>query len=179
MARIRGYMAMSLDGYIADVNGGYGFLGRYDGVDYGFDAFFGEIGTCVFGRTTWDQALAVPNGLSFFAGKRHVVVTRRPLDGAPSGTEVWDRGVGAELVAHLRAAPGGDVWIVGGGQLQGAFFEMDAIDRLEACVIPVLLGDGIRMFPKAAPKEQWLELAGVSRIPLGGVILDYRRAGDG
>ncbi len=168
-------MAMSLDGYIADVNGGYGFLNRYDGVDYGFDGFIGEIGTCVFGRATWDQAVAVPDGLSFFKGKRFVVVTSRPLAGAPAEVEVWNRGVGPELVAHLRALTDGDVWIVGGGKLQAAFFEMDAIDRMEACVIPVLLGDGIPMFPKAAPQERWLELAHVRRFDKGGVILDYRR----
>ena len=79
MTLIRGYMAMSLDGYIADSNGGYGFLGRYDGVDYGFGSFFDEIGTCVFGRATWDQAAGVAGGLSFFKGKRFVVVTSRPL----------------------------------------------------------------------------------------------------
>jgi dihydrofolate reductase len=178
MTLIRGYMAMSLDGYIADVDGGYGFLGRYDGVDYGFGGFFGEIGTCVFGRATWDQAAATPNALSFFKGARPVVVTSRPLAEAPADVgpvEVWDRGVGPDLVAHLRAATGGDVWIVGGGKLQSAFFTMDAIDRLEACIIPVLLGDGIPMFPKAAPRERWLELTDIRRFDLGGVILDYRR----
>ena len=175
MAIIRGYMATSLDGYIADVDGGYGFLSRYDGVDYGFGSFFDEVGTCVFGRATWDQAAAVADGLSFFKGKRFVVVTSRPLADVPPGTEVWDRGVGADLVAHLRALEGGDVWIVGGGKLQSAFFDMDAIDRIEACIIPVLLGNGVPMFLKSAPQERWLELTDVRRFPLGGVILDYRR----
>ncbi len=175
MTLIRGYMAMSLDGYIADADGGYGFLGRYDNVDYGFGDFFGEIGTCVFGRATWDQAVAVPDGLSFFKDKRFVVVTSRPLPDAPADVEVWDRGVGADLIDHLRAATGGDVWIVGGGKLQSAFFERDAIDRLEACIVPVLLGDGTPMFPKTAPQERWLELADIRRFDLGGVILDYRR----
>lgn len=175
MAGIRGYMAMSLDGYIADVDGGYAFLNRYDGVEYGFADFMAEIGTCVFGRATWDQAVAVPNGLSYFAGKRFVVVTSRPLDQIPPDTEIWSGGVGPELVDRLRAAEGGDVWIVGGGRLQAALFELDAIDRLQAAIIPVLLGDGIRMFPPAVPKERWLELGDVTRFPLGGVILDYRR----
>ena len=175
MALIRGYMAMSFDGYIADVNGGYGFLSRYDGVDYGFAAFAGEIGTCVFGRTTYNQSRATPGDAWPFAGKRAVVVTSRPLDDPPAEVEVWTRGAGPDLVAHLRAATGGDVWIVGGGRLQSAFFALDAMDRMEACVIPVLLGDGVPMFPKAAPQERWLELADVRRFDKGGVILDYRR----
>ncbi len=176
MALIRGYMAASLDGYIADSDGGYGFLGRYDGVDYGFDSFISTVGTCVFGRTTYDQSLAMPGDAWVFAGKHAIVVTSRPLVGARHDLAVWDRGVGPDLVAHLRALPNGDVWIVGGGKLQAAFFEMDAIDRFEACIIPVLLGDGVPMFPKAPPQERWLELTDVRRFPLGGVILDYRRA---
>ena len=178
MTLIRGYMAMSLDGYIADVDGGYGFLNRYDRVDYGFDAFISTIGTCVFGRTTYDQSVATPGDAWPFAGKRIIVVTSRPLSGEPAnvaGVEVWYRGVGAGLVDHLRAATGGDVWIVGGGKLQAAFFEMDAIDRMDATIIPVLLGDGIRMFPPAVPKQRWLELADIRRFPLDGLILDYRR----
>ena len=174
MTAIRGYMAASLDGYIAGEDGNYGFLSRYAGVDYGFGSFIGDIGTCVFGRATYDQAMAMPDDYGFFLGKRVVVVTSRPLD-TPYDVEVWDRGVGPELVAHLKAATDGDVWIVGGGKLQAAFFELDAIDRMEACIIPVLLGNGIPMFPRTAPSERWFDLADVRRFPLGGVILDYRR----
>jgi dihydrofolate reductase len=177
MTLIRGYMAMSLDGYIADVDGGYGFLSRYDGVDYGFDRFFAEIGTCVFGRATYDQSVSAPGSEWAFARKaRAIVVSGRPLNDPPANVELWDRGVDGVLVEHLRAATGGDVWIVGGGTLQAAFFAMDAIDRIEACIIPVVLGDGLPMFPKSKPREQWLELAGVRRFDKGGVILDYRRA---
>jgi dihydrofolate reductase len=176
MARIRGYMAMSLDGYIADADGGYGFLSRYEGVDYGFGTFFAEIGTCVFGRATYDQSVSMPGSDWAFAKKaRAIVVSRRPLVGAPANVELWDRGADGALVEHLRGATGGDVWIVGGGKLQSAFFEMDAIDRMELCIIPVVLGDGIPMFPKSKPRAQWLELFDVRRFDKGGVILDYRR----
>ena len=177
MTSIRGYMAMSLDGYIADVNGGYGFLGRYDGVDYGFSDFFGEIGTCVFGRTTWDQAAAMPDGLSFFKGKRFVVVTTRPLPDAPA-----DRGRGLGPRRRVgtgrsspRRRPAATCGSSAAASCSRPSSRMDAIDRMEACIIPVLLGDGIPMFPKAAPQERWLELADVRRFDKGGVILDYRR----
>jgi dihydrofolate reductase len=176
MTEIRGYMAMSLDGYIADAKGGYGFLSRYDGVDYGFDTFFSAISTCVFGRTTYDQSIAQSGGKWMFADKRVIVVTRKPLADAPSNVEQWNAGVRPTLLVHLRAATGGDVWIVGGGKLQGALFAANAIDRMEACIVPVLLGTGIRMFPKAKAGEKWLELKDVRRFDKGGVILDYRRA---
>ena len=101
----------------------------------------------------------------------------RPLAEAPDDVALWDRGVDGAFVERLRNEPGGDVWIVGGGKLQSGFFALDAIDRTETAIVPVLLGDGVRMFPPALPTERWLELADVRRFPLGGVILDYRRAG--
>ena len=174
MALIRGYMAMSLDGYIADVSGGIGFLARYEGIDYRFNGFFHTIGTCIFGRKTYDQAVTMFGGEWPFADKRVIVVTGQPLE-TPFDVEIWDRGVGPELVSHLRAATNGEVWVVGGARLLSAFFEMDAIDRMEARIIPVLLGDGVPMFPKAAPRERWLKLADVRAFTQGGVILDYRR----
>jgi dihydrofolate reductase len=177
MPAIRGYMAMSLDGLIADKDGGVGFLDRYEGVDYGFAAFLAEIRACVFGRDTFEMSRSVGGAAWPFADKRVIVVTTRPLHDAPEGTEVWDQGVDSRLVDHLRGMPGGDVWVVGGGRLQRALFDLGAIDRMQLCLIPVLLGQGVPMFPPGArPMEAWFELVGVEQFPLGGAILDYRKA---
>jgi dihydrofolate reductase len=177
MPAIRGYMAMSIDGLIADSDGGIGFLKRYEGVDYGFAEFFAGIGTCVCGRDTFETSLSMAEADGPFPGKRLIVVTTRPLRDLPAGTEVWDKGVDAAFVEHLRRLPGGDVWIVGGGKLQRALFDLGAIDRMQLAVVPVVLGPGVPMFPPGARRlEDWFEVAGVDRFPLGGVILDYRKA---
>ena len=52
---LRGYMACSADGYIADAKGGVGFLDAFDGVDFGYDAFFGPLDSLIMGRATFDQ----------------------------------------------------------------------------------------------------------------------------
>ena len=57
MARLRGMMASSLDGFAADAGGGVGFLDDFDGVDWGYDAFIAGIGTVVMGRRTYEHML--------------------------------------------------------------------------------------------------------------------------
>ena len=112
MTPIRGFIAASLDGYIADRNGGVDFLKPYETVDYGFAKFFAEIGTCVFGRLTYEQSFTFGPDWAF-ADKRVIVVATKPLTRRPPNVAVWSRPVDAALVAKLRAANPGDVWVVG------------------------------------------------------------------
>lgn len=170
---IRGYMAASLDGFIADPDGGVEWLKPFEKVEYGFREFFAEIGTAVFGRATYEQSLGFP-GPWTFAGKQCLVVTSQPLADPPPGVEAWQQGVGEGLVRRLQAAEGGDAWIVGGARLQGALFDLDAIDRFELFVIPVLLGDGVPMFPKSARRHRF-DLTSARSLPEGMLYLDYRR----
>lgn len=69
---IRGYMAMSADGYIADAGGGVGWLEPFEDVDYGYDAFLGEIETVVMGRRTYEQIEGF--GLGWPYGHREGIV---------------------------------------------------------------------------------------------------------
>lgn len=170
MASIRGYMAASLDGYIADRDGGVAWLDPFNAVDCGFERFFGEIRTVVMGRATYDQT----RGFSadwVYAGKRGIVVTSKPLLDPPTDVVPWTSGI-ADLIQHLRGLNDGDVWIVGGSQLQCALLEHDALDRLELFLIPVLLGGGVPLFRPGARTAAW-QLDAVESFDLGLVRLDY------
>ncbi len=171
MARIRGYMAASLDGYIATADGGVDWLAPFQSYDYGYDRFIEGIGVVVLGRATYDQSVALgwPWG---WPGNAGIIVTSRPPRSLPAGVTAWTRGIDA-LVAHLRALPGKDVWIVGGARLQAAFIERRAIDLLEVFVVPLLLGDGVAMFPKSR-KTHEMELVETNALPGGMVRLAYR-----
>lgn len=171
MAQIRGYIAASLDGYVATPDGGVDWLKPFQGYDYGYDRFTAEIGTVAMGRVTYDHALGFGVGWPY-PGKRGIVVTSRPLESPPEGVEAWRDGVAA-LVPRLRAAQGGDVWIVGGPALQSAFIELGALDRLELFVVPVLLGDGVPLFAKSGRRHA-LTLTAAESLPGGMVRLDYR-----
>jgi dihydrofolate reductase len=147
MARIRGYIATSLDGYIADRDGGLDWLFRYDDMDLGehdYRVFAQSIRTVVMGRGTYDFIAAQTTPWAY-AGKRVIVVTSSPIE-APVG-ELEMRSEVEPLVAELRALDDGDVWMLGGGTLQSAFLALDALDDIEIYVMPELIGGGTPLFP--------------------------------
>ena len=171
MNRIYGFIAASLDGYIADRNGGLDWLSPFDDVDSGYGAFIAEIGTVVMGRTTYEAVAAMPGGW-LYSGKRALIVTSRALADAPDGVEPWQDGVPA-LIDHVRTRGDGAVWVVGGGGLQAAFIAAGALDRLDLFVIPVLLGGGVPLFPPGLTPACRLTLAETERYTNGMVRLRY------
>lgn len=172
MARLRGMMASSLDGFAAEADGGVAFLNDFDGVDWGYDAFIAGIGTVVMGRRTYEHMLDLAPDWPY-PGKRGIVVSQS-LKGPLRGyAEIWS-GELAPLVEKLRGLADGDVWIVGGPMLQSALIAMGALDRLELCVVPRILGTGIRTFPPSGTGPRVPELTEVKQYRKGLVILDYR-----
>ena len=152
--RIRLYVAVSLDGFIADSSGGVAWLRPYETEDVGFSAFLNEVGTIVSGRRTYDQALGFPAWP--YEGKRIVVLTHRPLEAHPPvGVEAYTGDIAA-LAARLKQETTGDIWILGGAAVAQDFLERGLVDRIELYMIPVLLGDGVRLF---APGESMRTLA--------------------
>ena len=73
------------------------------------------------------------------------MVTSRPIDHPKGPLEI--RSDIDALVAELRALTDGDVWMLGGGQLQMAFLERRALDELEIYVMPEIIGGGFALFP--------------------------------
>jgi dihydrofolate reductase len=73
---------------------------------------------------------------------------------------------------EMRAAAGDrNVWIVGGGDLAARFAELSLLDELLVTIVPVILGQGIPVFP--APLRDRLRLAGVQPRSNGMVELKY------
>lgn len=169
MPEIRGFIAATVDGYIADSDGGIDWLSDFAELDYGYDAFIAQIETVVLGRRTYDQVrelLGWP-----YKGERTVVVTHRPVDDPPPLAETWGGEIGA-LAGRLRADASGDIWVVGGSSVQQQFLEADGLDRLEIHLIPRLLGDGIPLWPRSERMRR-LSLNEVQRMEGGMVRLEY------
>lgn len=143
MAKIILYFAASLDGFIADRNGGVDWLTPFQNDDFGFKAFLDTIGVLVMGRRTFDQARSYD--LWPYGGKRVIVLTSKPVGSLPEGGEVVRGEIGA-LCAQLRENDSGNVWIVGGAKTMGAFLAAGAVHRVVLHVVPLILGDGLRMF---------------------------------
>lgn len=172
MARIVGYIAASLDGYIAAPGHDLDWLtGRTDLVlgKYDYNLFIERVRTVVMGRATYDwlarQDMAWP-----YSRQRSIVVTSRPLP-APPDNVVTRSDIDA-LIAELRGLEDGDVSMLGGGQLQTAFIERDALDELEVYVISQLLGGGAPLFPPTGHARS-LRLLSAEALGSGGARLHY------
>ncbi|ENN88538.1 bifunctional deaminase-reductase domain protein [Rhizobium freirei PRF 81] len=173
MARILGYIATSLDGMIVSEHDDLEWLYKYGDMDLGehdYGIFLKGIRTVVMGRGTYDFIAKEPSPWAY-AEQRVIVVTSRPIDD-PKGPLMVRDDVDA-LIAELRAFNDGDVWMLGGGQLQMAFMERGALDEIEIYLMPELLGGGRPLFPltgfRGSPK-----LVSVKAIDKGCVRLHYR-----
>jgi dihydrofolate reductase len=173
MARILGYIAASLDGYIADSGESLDWLTGPSDFELGehhYDVFIKRIRTVVMGRTTYDWMIR--SGAPWpYAAQRAIVVTSRPLVDPPVPIET--RIDIDALVAELRGLSDGDVWMLGGGRLQMAFLERGALDEIEIYVASALLGGGYPLFPatgfKATPR-----LLSAKALGAGMARLHYR-----
>ena len=169
------HIAISLDGKIARPDGSVeDWLVGGDAPPpeaFGFEAFYASVDAILMGRGTYDAVRAM--GDWPYPGKRTIVVTRRPLDAAPQGVEAR-RGDLATIAEALEAEGCRHVWIEGGGQLLAGMMAIGRLDRLEMAVLPIILGDGIPLFPPGTP-ELRLVLRHAEPKPGGALHLIYER----
>src|SRR5688572_23783735 len=74
-------------------------------------------------------------------------------------------------VSALKAKPGRDIWLFGGGILFRSLLDAGLVDTVEVAVIPVLLGAGVPLLPPGATRK--LVLADQKTLPSGIVALSY------
>lgn len=164
------YIAASLDGYIAEEDGGVCFLKPFEesGNDYGYAAFLKSLSAVVMGSKTYEQVLSFGLPEWPYQGLDTYVCTSRALPtSADSRIWLWPDSV-EELARQL---PEGRTWLVGGGQLIDSFNRAGLIDRLMLAVIPVFVGRGIKLL--SVPPARQLSLKKVEKFSDGVVMLDY------
>jgi dihydrofolate reductase len=146
MARIVGYIATSLDGFIADEQGSLEWLfdAPFELGEHHYDVFIKSIRTVVMGRATYDW-LAAQSTPWPYGAQRIIVVTSKPLPD-PVGPLETRSDIDA-LIKELRALDDGNVWMLGGGALQMAFMERGALDELEIYIAARIIGGGAPLFP--------------------------------
>ena len=140
-------VASSLDGFIATEDGGYDWIPNDPNVDMA--AFVARFDTLVMGRLTYEIMLAQEGGIpeGGVIGKPTVVFSRT-LDPAAHPHVTVTAEDPAAVVARLKQAPGGDIWLFGGGALFRQLVDAHLVDIVEIAVIPMLLGSGIPLLPK-------------------------------
>jgi dihydrofolate reductase len=165
---------MSLDGFIAGPEGEYDWILMDPEID--FATFSARFDTLLMGRGTYEPMLA--SGQPPMPGMRSVVFsTTLSAQDHPDVTVVADDLVGE--VEALRAEPGKDLWIFGGGKLFRSFLELGLVDAVEVAVIPILLGQGIPLLPSPAPRTGLRLSAHRVYEATGIVLLEYEVVREG
>ena len=169
MRRVRFSVAMSLDGYIAGPNGEADWIVMDPDID--FREIFAAFDTLLMGRRTYEMTRSQGGGGGGMPGMEAYVFSRTLQQKDCRGVVVSDDP--AATVAALKAKPGKDIWLFGGGSLFRSFLELGLVDAVEVAVIPVLLGGGLPLLRPPA-KQASLKLA-KHRVyeKTGTVFLEY------
>ena len=174
MRKIRLYTAMSLNGKIAREDGSVDWLEGIpnpDKTDYGYEAFYNEIGTTLQGFKTYQQLLNW--GIPFpYSGKTNYVLTRKEeRQNTEDVTFVSKAPI--EFLQELKLEEGKDIWLIGGGEINTLLLNAGLIDELELFVMPVILPEGIDLFG-GIPDETNLRLLKTQSFASGAIRLTYK-----
>lgn len=175
MRKISLFIATSLDGYIAKPNDDLSFLKlvEKEGEDYGYAEFTNTIDTLIIGRRTYDYVLKEIGPSHYDNGQRDVYVitkTERPQ----VGRTIFYTGNITELVKRLKSEKGKNIYCDGGAEVINELLKHNLIDDLIISIIPILLGNGTRLFKDGRP-EQILEFIEVKTFETGLTQLHYKR----
>ena len=177
MTRIRGYLAMSLDGFIAGPNDELAWLqesrqsglplaagewAREDSGGLEFEDFLAQVGAIVMGRRTFDIVRGFPEPWAY-GDTPMLIVTSSELPEGPGNVTAFHSGVAEAIDAARDLARGRDVYVDGGRTLRAAL-DARLLDHLVITVIPTALGAGIPLF---AGLEQRAEFA-IERVEKWG-----------
>jgi len=164
--RLRYGVAVSLDGFIAGLKGEYDWIVMDPAIDFG--AMYREFDTAVMGRKTHEVMKAM-GGHGALPGIGDTVVFSRTLRPATYPRVRITREDPRRVVAELKAKPGKDIWLYGGGKLFRYLLDANLVDTVEVAVIPVLLGAGIPLLPPGGKTK--LVLADFKRLPDSGIVV--------
>lgn len=166
------FIAMSLDGYIAKPNDDLSFLSVVEkaGEDYGYGAFTASVDTIIMGRKTYEWVTAQ---VDFpHADKQSYILTRKTRPS--SGNIHFYTGNLSDLVATIREKPGLNIFCDGGADVVNALLREDLLDEMIISIIPILVGNGIRLYQDNRPEQSW-QLVNTKTFDTGLVQVQYQR----
>ena len=156
MSRAQYYVAASLDGYIAEEDGGLQWLfdaaeDPLEGGDANYNAFYAQVTAIAVAASTYEIMLRHEWA---YGDMPTWVFTHRTFQ-TPEGANVrYVQGAVADHIADMRAAAGdGVLWVLGGGELASQFAEAGELDDVIVSYVPVVLGTGIPLFARPIPGQ--------------------------
>ena len=175
------YTATSLDGFIATEDDSLEWLFPLGDVkDTGYPAFIVEVGALAMGSATYEwmlrhaQTVAAETGSAWPYSQPTWVFSSRALPAIPGAKLHFVQGDVRPVHAAMREAAGGkNLWVVGGGDLAGQFFDAGLLDELIVQVGSVTLGKGKPLFPRRLTSPP-LALVSVRQVGPGFAELRYQ-----
>lgn len=174
------YTAASLDGYIATEDDSLDWLFPLGDVnDTSYPTFIAEVGALAMGAATYEWMLRHAEKVADQAGspwpytQTTWVFTHRSLPAVPGADIRFVHGDVRPVHAEMtRAAGHKNLWVVGGGDLAGQFFDAGLLHEAIIQVASVTLGSGKPLFPRRVTSPPW-KLISVRQVGSGFAELRY------
>lgn len=175
MRKLSLFIASSLDGYIAKPDDDLSFLKlvEKEDEDYGYAKFTSTIDTIIIGRKTFDYVFKEIGPSHYDNGERDVYVITR-TERPDLGRIKFYTGDLTDLVNKLKSQNGKNIYCDGGAEVINELLKNDLIDELIISVVPILLGNGTKLFKDGRP-EQSLEFVTSKVFDTGLIQLHYKR----
>jgi dihydrofolate reductase len=192
VSRVVSIVNLSLDGVMQapgradeDTRGGFehgGWAAPYQAMGSLMGRRTGETRGMLFGRRTYEDFAGFwPNQpdnpyTEVLDNAQKYVASRTLEEPLPWVNSTLLEGDAAGAVAALREEPGGDLVMLGSGDLAQSLMPRGLVDEYALLIHPLVLGSGRRLFGDAGPPAS-LELVDSETTPTGVVIATYRPAG--
>jgi dihydrofolate reductase len=150
------HVVSSLDGIIAKTDNSVSWLDDsgdvYEkGVSDGVVDDATSIDCFVLGSRTYEHALQL--GWPY-DDTPTVVTTNRELPSTRKSVEFYSGDL-KKLVDEILAPRYGNIWLVGGAMLCQSFLRLGLVDEIRLAIMPVLLGDGLRLFDNSVTEQRY------------------------
>lgn len=149
MRKVILYIAVSLDGYIADDKGAIDWISGQDEsveLEDTFTPFFSGVDTVIMGRKTYNQIVTelAPNRWPYEGATTYVLTHHKETDNTKN---ICFKNIDVcRFVEELKQESGKNIWICGGAEVAQQLISNNLIDTYHLAVIPVILGEGISLF---------------------------------
>ena len=161
----------SVDNFITGPGESIDWLRMTDDVNAIMAESWKGVDTMLMGRKTWEFAARSTGGAGV-GPKIKTYVFSRTMSEAPEGVELV-RQDAVEFVRELKSRPGGDIIVMGGGELGTALIEGGVVDEIGFNIHPILLGQGTPLF-RPMNRRIELELIEARALSQGCVLVRWR-----
>ncbi|MFN6452921.1 MAG: dihydrofolate reductase family protein [Nostoc sp. EfeVER01] len=185
MRKLKLQLQMTLDGYIAGLNGEMDFMAwNWDDELKQYVKNITEPVDCIIlGRKLaegfipyWGSVAANPDDPEFTSGKKftdtHKVVFSKTLDKSEWNNTVLAKGNLVDEITKLKKQDGKDIIAYGGATFVSALIKQGLIDEFHLFINPIAIGDGMTIF-KELDSKQYLTLVKATSFDCGIVVLNY------